>query len=652
MFVNEHPKEILRIWCDLNYYEDSALRFHLTQGAQVAVGAVPAADVAPKPAEPKPVVPRMPSRVVPVPAPKPAEPGLWDSHVRPFLIKNWSMVAGISMVIVGSSLLAYYTWDKKLVAAIHALLSLLGFFTMALAWGGNWIEKQGQRFKSNAAMLRGAAIGLLPANFMAIALLAGDPQVLNKPVLVPAMAILYLVAFGIGLRHWCAAVYKPLGGLLVGSLIVLNGLVALVPVAQALSASSPEQLLPMIGAGFYVGFAVLAMAVIVFSKKYLTRELAQERIVPWFVGVTLGVTFLQVFVWVHGFIHHLPRVYTYAPLVILAGWLILFVERRVAELQSQSEMHQLESFLGFAFILLGVMMSVTEPAMRTLSFTLAGAVWIYQSIARRHALHYWIGLTFLSLGVASIATWNGFPELWIPALGLGLAVFMGILSRMAENRKQKEFGEACIGMQVAILMVTVTVATLLQWRLHSDPLYTAVELAIVAVLFAWRAHRDQSLRWVHLTMVVVALVLPYAGFADMRELTLQGNTMVFALSLVAWMWIAIVQSSKNSLLREARSTVLWLYGALAVTGMVLRVLFEQARPGNAMISQLVMDHSGPLLMTMALVATAYFSRSLVPSAMAIAIIVILFPELKTELETRFPTLSWGSGFGSGLFSWR
>ena len=82
------------------------------------------------------------------------------------------MVAGIAMVIVGSSLLAYYTWDKHWWLRYTIMPILLGSFTVALTRVGSWIEKQGQRFKGSAAMLRGAAVGLLPANFMAVALLA------------------------------------------------------------------------------------------------------------------------------------------------------------------------------------------------------------------------------------------------------------------------------------------------------------------------------------------------------------------------------------------------------------------------------------------------------------------------------------------------
>ena len=37
----------------------------------------------------------------------------------------------------------------------------------------------------------------------------------------------------------------------------------------------------------------------------------------------------------HGFTHHLPEVYTYAPMIVLTGWLVLFVERGALELSGK-----------------------------------------------------------------------------------------------------------------------------------------------------------------------------------------------------------------------------------------------------------------------------------------------------------------------------
>ncbi|HLY12120.1 MAG TPA: hypothetical protein VKW04_22655, partial [Planctomycetota bacterium] len=185
------------------------------------------------PAKPAPASNLMP---VPVPASRPEDstprvvapkappkPTVWDVHLKPFFLENWYMVAGVMMVLVGSSLLAYYTWDKAPLVTYTVMPTLLGAFTMTLAWMGGWIERKDAQFKATAAVLRAAAIGLLPVNFMAIALLANerDQTVQNKALYVPVMGAVYLAVFGRGLWRWCAGVHRGIGPMLGGTLLFL-----------------------------------------------------------------------------------------------------------------------------------------------------------------------------------------------------------------------------------------------------------------------------------------------------------------------------------------------------------------------------------------------------------------------------------------------
>src|SRR4029077_14287774 len=107
-----------------------------------------------------------------------------------------------------------------------------------------------------------------------------------------------------------------------------------------------------------------AGTIVRFSRRILTREMAEEKRVPWFVASALAVTFLQVFVWGHGFMRHLPHAHTYALLIIMIGWVILYSERRALELRESPQLHGGESFLGFGFLLLGLLMGFTEPSIR------------------------------------------------------------------------------------------------------------------------------------------------------------------------------------------------------------------------------------------------------------------------------------------------
>ena len=439
-----------------------------------------------------------------------------------------------------------------------------------------------------------------------------------------------------------------------------------------------------LGAGFYFGFIVTAGTIVRFAQKILTREMAEEKRVPWFVASALAATYLQVFVWVHGFMRHLPQAHTYALLVILIGWLVLYAERRALQLQESPKLHGGESFLGFAFILLGLLMGFTQPSVRIVSFATAGGIWLYQAFSRKHPLHYWIGLTLLALGGASVGLLPQYPGPWLPLLGIMLALGFALGDPISQRLKQEELAEACRGMQVVALVLTTMVAPLTQWHYRSQPLATAVWLLIVAALFAWRALKDRKLHWLHATMLVMALLLPYAGFVDMAGRTAHHNTMAFGLALLSWLWLALTRIAERrapalrdpnpkiqlsaesisseqraelefcapsawSLLLHARSTVLLFYGILALAAMLLRVALGDVA-ATPLWYRDYMDYAGPILMMLALIPATYYSRSLLPAGIAVVIMAVLFPELKANLQQSIPWLSWGTGLGSASWS--
>lgn len=578
--------------------------------------------------------------------PGPPLPSVWRDHVQPFFAENWYMVAGVLMVIAGSSLLAWFTWDKHWAVRYTIMPALLAMFTWALGAMGSWVERQDRQFQGTAAILRGAAVGLLPINFMAVALLSNDDQVEQKVLVVPLLGIVYLVMGAWGLKAWCRRVDESLRWTLGGTLLLLNSLVMIGPLAQTFAGVDGEQLNVIMGTGFHVGFLVMAGAVIRFSERVLTPEMAAERRVPWFFGATLVITFGQVFGWVHGYLKHLPEVWTYAPMVILSGWLVLLMERRARILLARPSHLGGESFLGFALVLLGALMGTTQPAIRVLSFALAGTVWTYQAVNRQSKIHDWFGLTLLMMSVASVGILDGFPRPGLPVLGLLAAAILGGLHHLFRFRNCESISQSAIGLQVTVLMLTTIVAGLCQWRFQTPPLYTGVCLLIIVAWFFWRAFRDDQLRWVHSGMAVLALSLLYLGCVDMEGRRLEGNTMVFGLSVLSLLWLGLLVSTRSSLLLRARSTVLWVYGTLAVAAMVLRVVVERDTTVSGDWLHHWMDYSGPLLMAAVLVTATWFSRSLIPAMMAMTIVVILFPELKVTFRGAFEQFGWGTGLGS------
>lgn len=593
-----------------------------------------------------PVAPLKPAE--PAPPKLPPPPSVWRDHVQPFFVENWYMVAGVLMVIAGSSLLAWYTWDKHWAVRYTIMPTLLAGFTWALGAMGTWVERQDKEFEGTGAILRGAATGLLPINFMAVALLSNDPQVEQKLLVVPLLGAVYLSFGAWGLRTWCGRIHESLTWLLGGTLLLLNSLVMLGPLAQTFAGVGGEQLNVIMGVGFHLGFVVLAASVIRFSGSVLTVEMAEGKRIPWFFGATLVVTFVQVFGWVHGYLKHLPHVWTYAPMIIATGWLVLLMERRARVLTSRQSQLGGESFLGFTLILLGTLMGATHPEIRVLSFAMAGTVWIYQSLGRQSKIHEWIGLTLLMLSVASVGMLDQFPQEWLPALGLFAAAVLGTLHHGFRLSKFESISQSAIGMQVTVLMLTAIVAALCQWRFHTPPIHTGECLLIIVAWFFWRAFRDNELRWVHSAMSVLALSLLYLGCVDMEGLSLEGNTLVFGLSVLSILWLAALAITRSELLLRARSTVLWVYGAMAVAGMLLRVVVEHDAVAGADWLHAWMDYLGPLLMAVVLVAATYFSRSLIPAMMAMIIVIILFPELRANFRLTFERFSWGSGLGSAL----
>lgn len=609
--------------------------------------------------EPPAVVspPLPPKTQAAAPPPVPAEkkkteteissPSLWQDHIQPFFAENWYMVAGIFMVIAGSSLLAFYTWDKHWLVPYTIMPLLLAFFTAGLAGAGSWVEKRGREFLGMAAMLRGAAIGLLPVNFMAVALLSNDDRVSHKVIIVPLMGLIYLFFGGWGLKRWCSAIHKSLGKLLGMTLLLLNALVIIGPLAKSFKGIESGGLNLILGTGFYLGFGVMAFAVIRFTRDILDRKMAAEKRIPWFFGATLVVTFLQVFAWVHGHLGYLPRVYTYAPMVILTGGLVLLVEKRSLLLKETRTMHEMESFLGFALIFVGVLMGASDNAVRILSFELAGIIWLFQAFSRKHPLHYWISLTFIVLGASSVAllkTSTGIwlpTKQWLPVLGIAVSLLMSGFIYLGEKYKDQLLREAACGMQTVILALTAVVAVLAQWHYASKPLLSALYLVVVTAVFLWRAFRDEKLRWLHTAMLVLALALPYMGCVDVMNKTLHGNSMVFGLAVLSFLWLGAVWLLKHPLLIKARSTVVFFYGVTALAAMIVRVVIQRGVPGNVF-----MDYTGPLLIAAALTVITYYSRSLIPAAIAAFILVILFPELRSHFKEEFDRLGWGTGFGS------
>ena len=300
-----------------------------------------------------------------------------------------------------------------------------------------------------------------------------------------------------------------------GTLLLLNALVAIGPLAQTLYDGRVHNV--VVGGGFYLGFVLAAASVIWFGMRCLNESLLREHRVPWFFIVGLAGTFVQVFLWVHGQTGSWPQVHTYAPLLVAAGGLALFIDLRAAHLLGGREKLGAVTSFGFGLVLLGIIMAMADERFRVLTLFLGGLVWIGQAIwrGRMAVAHFWIGLTFLALSVASVGLLDAFPRIWLPALGFGLALVCLVLTPAARSLRT-EFGEALRGMHFAALAITVVVVVLTQWHLKSTPTFTALWLIAVAALFGDGARRERSVRWVHITIIILKISIPYLKFMNIQ----------------------------------------------------------------------------------------------------------------------------------------
>ncbi|MBI5528017.1 MAG: hypothetical protein HY897_16925 [Deltaproteobacteria bacterium] len=632
----------------------------LAEPVEPATPQAPAASVSePEPAappSPPPIIrpaPRRPPPVVSVAAKPPPERPAWREEFQTFLAKNWYIAAGLAMVVVGASLLTYFTWDKHWLLRYTVAPSLLALFTLALPYLAGRIEARFEALRSTTILLRGAAVGLLPLNFMAIGLLTRDGEVTHKAVSVPIIAAVYLLVFGVALSRWCRAVHKEIAAVGTVSLLGLNSLVWLLPALSLAPWFDQVGAGVVLAAGHYTGFILAAAGITWFSRRVLTREMSDTRAVPWFFNLAVAGTFIEVFAWGHWSFREVPQPEVYAMLAILAGGLAVFTERRYFKLGSAAPGYGNASFLGYALVLLGVVMGMGNPVIRIATLAAAGVVWLMQASMRTGGLHYTIGLTMLMLGAASAALLDQFPKgadvNLLPALGLAVALAFRAVHATAGRLGRSRLVDALESFSPGILVLTAVTAVLSQWYYHSEPRQIGVALVVVGGLFAWRAERTGSSHWVYTAMAIFAMGPAYFGCVDMRAHALYGNNLVFGLAVLLAIWLAVLAVRPTAPWMQARSTVALSIGGFALAAMILRVIIEQGHAGEGLGIRAALDIAGPFLMALALVFVTYYSRSLIAAGLALVIVVVLLPELKESLKRLFPLMTWGSGLGSA--SW-
>lgn len=630
-------------WASALSAEEQAV---LRGGAAVLVGATALKmDARPPPVEPPTPPaderPRAEPRPEPIPEPTPPrEPGmlgmLWREHLQGFIADNWYLVLGLGLVLVGASLLAYYTWNKHwLIRFTLAPLALAGF-TVGIARLGSWLVGKDPKLQGSAALLRGTATALLPLNFMTVALFADDPDVPLKLATVPLFALVYIAFAAINVRRWTSALNPAVAVPFAVTIVGLNALVLLAPLFTIVGSDSIVEPY-FLAAGAYMGLAIVAL----FLRGYVVRrpELLLDNTLVLFVGLSLLFTYVQVQLWVFGYLRVLPEPSLYALLFVIAGYLVLLLEK---ELTAERAHRKEASFIGFSLLGLGMLLSLGAPYVRVLAFSAAGFVWLKDTWrAERTVVGHWIGLTLVTIGAANVALLAGFPRLLVGPLVITIAVGHWGAAIFARSRDEQNLARAGEGLHATLLFLAAITVMGAQWTWHGGPLWAGAELLAIAGLLFVAAERVHRLAFVYTAAFLVAFALPYFGCVDLDTLELEGNVMPFGLSIAALLWIALVRFTQAPQLVRARSTVLSFYGALAVAAMLVRLTAERDAGSFAVAAEL----AGPIAMAAIMLFATYFSRSWIPAAMGAFIIVVLVPDLKAALHMGVST-----GLGSAVIA--
>jgi hypothetical protein len=591
---------------------------------------------------------RAPARTIvdvrrPAPAPRPPpEPTVWDSHIQPFLAANWYIIAGLLMVVAGASLLAYFTWDKSVFVRYLFLPVLLAAFTGGMAELGLRLFRRHADLRVTGTFLLGGAVCLLPVNFMVLCRAGEDPRAAG--LVLPALG-LYAALTGFGLWRWCGVMRRELRLLLGAPLLAVNLLAVLgdMPGIREAAADHRAALVPVT-----ITAAVLLLLAVSnrFLQTVLTRELLAAKLVPWFFGITMAATTVQVAAWRHFHLHITPQPQDYALAAILAGATLLRWERRACELRATGATYGGESFLGYAALLLGILMAAGSEGLRLAALLLAGVIWLVQAPRRPGVVHYWIGATLCLLGGASIGLLHAFPcsrELnLLPALGLSLAFAVGAVRALSGRLGETRLRQVALEIQPPLLLLTAIVAVLSQFHLRSAPWQTGVTLLAVAAFFAVRATRADRRDWLAIAAAGAGLCLPYLGCADMRQYRFDGNTLAIGFGLLATAWLTVARLVPVAVWRTNGNGLATCFGGAGMFGLCLRLFLAN---GPAMTGA---DLAGGALLAATLGVTAWQARAQLPGLLAAILLAFILPFFQMPDGVMPAWLYDGSGLTSAV----
>lgn len=660
--VQKHPADLLLLWCTSHGVLDAGIGQVLEKLGRKAYAPVDPENLAarwhevltpqeanllvkhlppplPQPVAPPAVPPPPPTPTPPqAPAPEPPRPAMtgpfretesassgpplsheptWQPRIRLFFLENWYLVVGLLMMLVGCSVLVYYTWDKSWLLRNTLTPALLAAITLGLAKLGSMLDRIKDRLPGTSAVLRAAAIGLLPVNLMLATRLMDDPQMPAPAILVPLVFLVYVALIGLALNRWTASVHPPLARWLGVPLLLMNLLVLLRP-AIALSGVANGTVHLVLEFGFYTGFFFAAIPLWFYTRhKDLMPAGDEDHRVLWFFWGTLILTFLESMGWVYGSMHVLPRPFAFSPMIVLTAGLFLDAESRIRQAEGEPGTFGRESFIGFALLFAGVMMSLDQPPMRVFVMALTAAVWLAHAWPKAHPAHDTLGLVLVSAACVAPASLPAYPVRWLPLTGLAVAAVMEIFVRLGRRLSRPGFDRTASAFQVAGLAAAFVITVYRRWVLQTDGLLGAGFLVAAAAAFVYLAHRDRAPRWIYTSIVLLALAIAAL------ELPHPQSSISLALALACWLWTWIAARFRLPIAILTRVTVPLVSAAFTLAVLLFQVADYMLHSRMVSSATYLMTLAGPVLMILALVPAARRARSPLPSWLAALIFILL-----------------------------
>lgn len=593
-----------------------------------------------KPQKRTAVIPRKPAPVEP-------ERSIWDDVIFPFISKNLVFVLAPTLIFIGLLLLVFTLWDKAAWIRYGLTPFLIVTVSYALARIGVWLK--GEDIQSDAPIhtLQGAAIFLAPLSLLFVALLSADPKFPSLAMKVgwgAALSIVLLAAW----RHIFLMATKTISAAMSGmhtmTLLLLNALLLLLPLTRAMSSAGQGALnlqdKGLFIGGFYIGFLVLFFSMLHVFRTNLAQAETENKHPLTFYGVTALGTYLLVWGLTHARLGVLPQPQTYAPLLLLLSLLMVMFEFELREARKSDERITSLHYFAYALISFGVLLSIGHDYVRVASLLLAGVVWAYQAVKLNDDRHYNIALAIFTIGFSSIALIKGFPAPYFPHFALIIVVALYLISA---NARHEAVSLLALRLVPVYLAFSFAVSVIWQWSGQFAALPYGVAFLLFGAFAIYTGAKLDKLLHVHLGAFYVVAALPYLGAINVNGRTLDGNTMAFALSVVAAGWVILSSYTPNLAIRDSRSSVLWNIGLLAFALLCLRLVLSDSMDFSSSLFLQFQILGGPIFIALLMFLNAYFTGSYIPVYLGLFIVVVIFPEIKNRFD-----IPMYSGLGSTL----